>query len=147
MTIAASENGSSVPASDPFIYSSQTSWLRFSISQLQTVNVLHWPLHLDFVMPLTNTWKIILCIYLIETLHSSGLADVLEAWLDWTVPSLLCHLECWASWKCETTVLHVVVSGGPSIRRKTHLDVSSEVLSKGMKGNDLCLLCPRSLTD
>lgn len=45
--------------------------------------------------------------------------------------------------------MHVVVSGGPSIRRKkTKLkDVSCKVLSPDMKGSDLCLLCLRSVTD
>lgn len=41
--------------------------------------------------------------------------------------------------------------GGPSIRRekkKSKLkDVSCQILSQDMKGNDLCLLCPPSVTD
>lgn len=62
------------------------------------------------------------------------------------------RLNIAVTWNVELhendTVLHVDVSGGPSIRRKKKVkDVSCKVLSQDMKGNDLCLLCPRSVTD
>lgn len=35
----------------------------------------------------------------------------------------------------------------PVLEEKKLKDVSCKVLSQDMKGNDLCLLCPRSVTD
>lgn len=126
----ASENSSSVPASDSCICSSQTSWLRCSTFPFKpSLDFKQWMYFLGWsiydLMPWGIKWHFRacfnFCIHFIEKcqlalflgLHYSK--DLLETLLDWTV--LYCHPECWASCTCETPVLHVVVSGGSSIRR------------------------------